>query len=119
MNQPEGKLIDTAIYNLVMATGNPEMKGFVTGSLLPFVEESVAPALAVISDGGRKTTASVLQETLLDLEDQLKISFEDEKGSAMMYALLFLTAATFLRNTSLAAELGISKSGFFRPRWKS
>lgn len=120
MNQQERALVDSAVYNLVVATGNREMMAFVTDTMSPYIESNITDILPVVSDGGRRDTASVLRESLLDIEDQLGVNFDEErKASAMMYAILFLTAVAYLRDSSLPPGLGISKSGFFRPRWKT
>ncbi len=119
MNSSESSLLNTAAYNLQMASGSPGQDIFVKEMLLPHFESQIAMDLPVYSSGGRTQTAQVLNDLLGQFEEELEITFDsDEKSSAMKYAILFVCAACHIRNTSLAEGLGIKKTGFFMPRWQ-
>jgi len=119
MNGNETSLLNTAAYNLQMASGSPGQDAFVKEMLLPHLENQIVMDLPVYSSGGRAQTAQVLNDLLGLFEEDLGITFNsDEKSSAMKYAILFVCAVCHIRNTSLAEALGIRKTGFFRPRWQ-
>lgn len=119
MNCKPSSLLQMATYNLQMAANAPGQDIFVRDMLLPHLESNVVSELPVYSSGGRKQTAQVLNDLVFEFENNLGIELNsDEYASAMKYAFLFLCALCHLRNTSLAAGLGIKKTGFFKVKWE-
>jgi len=119
MNQKEDGLLRTAAFNLQRVSDTPSQDEFVNGTLLPYVQNNIMLGLPVISEGGRGQTAKVLNDLLCQFEDEKGIPFNsDEKSSAMKFAFLFVCSACLIRDTKSAKDFGISKVGFFKPKWR-
>lgn len=120
MNRPKSSLLNSAAYNLQMASNCAGQEAFIEQMLLPYLEENIVRELPVYSSGGRAQTGEVLNNLLCQYEEDLGITFNgDQEAGAMKISFLFCFAVCHLKDKSLNDGLGIRKIGLFRPRWVS